>query len=288
MIRLNTNNIKPGDYFKSYRDLCKALEIEVKAGNSKKKQMREIESVLRYSKYNYSFKIEEVYQKPRYIIVPYGNSDLHHFTRNIQIVLLQYLKKNDILENSTLELCKLVGLLGEKYDSYDNMIKFVDRYPGISLQDIRMIKNKAYMKAANTINYTIHRLQTNQVISYERVYRITTTEGENHIAQEEEIERINDIRNKAISLFKVDSIQDLYIQGNINQYYYLLNKECSWKQVTRMIRIKYLHNHMIDEVTPLILDSVKSEINTELLLYLNERENGNRGSNLIVDSFISL
>lgn len=288
MIILNTKNIKPGDCFKSYRDLCKALEIDIKTGNSKKKQMREIESVLRYSKHNYSFKIEEVYQKPRYIISPYENSEVHHFSRNIQIVLLQYLKEHDILEGSIVQLCKLVGLLGENYDCYDEIVKFTNKYPNISLQEIRMIKNKAYMKAANTLNYALHRLETNQVISYERKYKITTIEGEAHIACEDEIEKIKDIRDKVLSSFKVDSIQDLYIQGNINQYYYLLKKECSWKQVKRMIHIRYLCNYTLDIINPSVLDSIRSEVNSELLLYLNEREKDKRGSNLIIDSFISL
>lgn len=48
---------------KNYKELCKLLGIEPKTSNSKKKQLREINELIKYRKSGNSFIIEEIYNK---------------------------------------------------------------------------------------------------------------------------------------------------------------------------------------------------------------------------------
>ena len=48
--KMNLNNLKPGMKVKNYKELCKLLEIEPKTSNSKKKQLKEIDEVIKYEK----------------------------------------------------------------------------------------------------------------------------------------------------------------------------------------------------------------------------------------------
>ena len=53
--------------YKNYKELCKAMNWEEKAGNSRVSQLKELESLCSYHKEGNKFVIEEIYDKPREI-----------------------------------------------------------------------------------------------------------------------------------------------------------------------------------------------------------------------------
>ena len=53
--------------YKNYKELCKAMEWEEKAGNSRVKQLKELESLCEYHKEGNKFIIDEIYDKPKEI-----------------------------------------------------------------------------------------------------------------------------------------------------------------------------------------------------------------------------
>lgn len=61
--KMNLSNLKPGMKVKNYKELCKLLEIPVKGGDAKKKQMKEIDEVIKYEKSGQAFIIKEIYDK---------------------------------------------------------------------------------------------------------------------------------------------------------------------------------------------------------------------------------
>jgi hypothetical protein len=68
---LNIKNIKLNYKYDTYNDLCEALGIEVKKGDSKKIQLFELESYFKYEIIKYrkhSFIITEIYDEPKPII----------------------------------------------------------------------------------------------------------------------------------------------------------------------------------------------------------------------------
>lgn len=65
---MTTENIKVGDVYKNYPALCEALGIEAKTSNSKKKQLQEIEAILKYKREGNKYIIEELYDQKRIVI----------------------------------------------------------------------------------------------------------------------------------------------------------------------------------------------------------------------------
>lgn len=57
---MNISNLQQGMVVKNYRELCKLLEIEVKAGNSKKAQLKELNKYIKYHKDGNKFIIDEI------------------------------------------------------------------------------------------------------------------------------------------------------------------------------------------------------------------------------------
>lgn len=60
---MNLENIKEGMIIKNYRELCRLLEIEVEAGNSKKAQLKELSRFIKFYKEGQKFIVEEIYLK---------------------------------------------------------------------------------------------------------------------------------------------------------------------------------------------------------------------------------
>ena len=50
--------------YKNYKELCKAMGWEEKAGNSRVKQLKELESLCEYHKEGNKFVIDEVFENP--------------------------------------------------------------------------------------------------------------------------------------------------------------------------------------------------------------------------------
>lgn len=57
-------NLTEGMILNSYRELCKVLNVDIKGGNSKMSQMKEIERYVRLEKEGYKFIVMEIYEIP--------------------------------------------------------------------------------------------------------------------------------------------------------------------------------------------------------------------------------
>lgn len=61
---MNLENIKQGDVFKNYKELCIALDVLPKGGKSKMAHIRELERHFSFSQQKYQIIIEEIYSEP--------------------------------------------------------------------------------------------------------------------------------------------------------------------------------------------------------------------------------
>lgn len=64
---MDFENLEVGKKYKSYRELCEALGVNPRAGNSKKAQMKQINANIDYTKEGNGFIIREVYIIPEEI-----------------------------------------------------------------------------------------------------------------------------------------------------------------------------------------------------------------------------
>lgn len=65
MDRIKIENIKVGDVFKSYRQLCEALEEDIKSGRAKVNQLERWKRYFSFSNDNYKYIIDDIYNEPK-------------------------------------------------------------------------------------------------------------------------------------------------------------------------------------------------------------------------------
>lgn len=62
MVKQQFSSIQPGAVYKNYKELCEAIGEKPKTGNSRPKQLREIEEWLKLRKEGWKYIVEEVYE----------------------------------------------------------------------------------------------------------------------------------------------------------------------------------------------------------------------------------
>ena len=164
---MTTTNITVGTTYKNYKELCTALGITPANGCSKKKQLKEIESLLSYKKEGRAFTITEIKALPSAPIADLaslvkeantkskrGKHPLYyHFSNYVQALIMQYLQYyGGSINTSYKELGEITGLLNSNYNTYDSNTK-----------------TKVYQKVYSIVDYSLKSLQNKHLITYNRI-----------------------------------------------------------------------------------------------------------------------
>lgn len=97
---MNLNNIKPGMRIKNYRELCRLMELPIKTGEAKIKQIKEINEYITYDKDKYAFIIKTINDKRTINLMQLINMGKSHknkrniYIRHIIPILLQILNNS--------------------------------------------------------------------------------------------------------------------------------------------------------------------------------------------------
>ena len=130
---MNLNNIKPGQTFANYLQLCKSLELEPKTNNSKKAQLKELYRFVDYEQLEGTkkYRVYEIREVPIPKARRKGNHiDSLYFTLMVELLdNLDEEKPVTILKYTSSKLQEILGMYNNNYFSYkdnkDNFIQFL-------------------------------------------------------------------------------------------------------------------------------------------------------------------
>ncbi|MGE7840741.1 hypothetical protein ACQKNX_08110 [Lysinibacillus sp. NPDC093712] len=256
MINIKLDNIKVGDVFKNYKELCTALDEIVKGGDSKKYQLIDWERYFTYDKQGNKFIIKEIHESVKAKQDNRKSNNLLPFIDEMEILLLDLLiRKYDnqtVLSSSKLmlELC----IINPNYHKYfmdrSKLSKMLDMDIGYVI-DFYDTTNATFKSALNTVT---KRLTSKKLLIHETVMmvkfidtsiQITPTGHVNfndvfaydeatdtyinknikpkeiyRPATDEEREYILKVERFILeSKYKADNIQEVFLSGKINNYY---------------------------------------------------------------------
>ena len=168
---IDTSNIKTGAVYKNYRQLCKALNVDPKGGNSKKAQLENFERFFIYEKPENSnqFIIKHIYNVPK---PQKKRSSIYQ--KYIELILLIAMFSSGKLNATTQELIVLLNMAAEKPNKYRD----IPQYKEI----VQQVNNFCY----TTIKRALQSLVDRRLITYHKVLMIDYREA---TIEEEEIVR---------------------------------------------------------------------------------------------------
>ena len=193
--------------YKNYKELCKAMNWEVTSSNSKKKQMKELESICKFHKEGQKFIIEDIYDKPKKIINNTGKSSIYEdsFKPLVLNVLSQHYKTKEQT------LCITSSMVMKDFAMADEeLIDYYNQLDGISKrhEENTIAKDGAVIdyisryrrKTMGRFTTVLKQLQTEGYLRYyPKSMRIKEYNGNYYWATDEQIEAIMSIEKEVLN-----------------------------------------------------------------------------------------
>lgn len=257
----NLRNVSEGETIKNYRTLCEVLEIEIKDGNSKKAQLKEIERFIKLSKKGRSFVVEAIHEQPiKESITVGGSRNNLPFADDLESLLISLLLENgSIMTKSNSGFLKDLCMVNSNYYEY-----FADKKALSDLLKMELDHIEDWYDATNSsfkgyLETVIRKLESKKMIVHEKVVMVvfvdtnieTTrtghtkasdlmeydTETDRFIvkrfrpktsvrqATDDEIRLILEIEGKILEEYKCASVQEVFFKGLVSKYYKDLTRE---------------------------------------------------------------
>lgn len=279
--RIDTNLIHAGDRFKNYKQLCLALNLPIKSGESKNIQLRDLSSYFTWKRLGNKYIITEVYDQA---IIKIDAKSLEtkitgtqkQYSKLIEAILLYELNKaadNSICCTRT-NLYKLLGLVNDNFCHPTAEGSFTSNN-NLSSSCTQRLKTQIFDKCRTITYYSLKKLEEEQMITCSNTYLVTkVSSSSSHIATHEEKEEIDRATKNLMQTLKITNLNDAYTSGMVFPYIKQLQKllkPYGILQVSPVTQIKLVPGSPIVVLNDLDLRKAKKQLNQNLRDYLSAK-----------------
>jgi hypothetical protein len=278
---MKIENLKAGQSFKNYKEMCLELGLEVKVStNSKNSQYKELARYCKYSKIGHKITIEEVYQTP--LPKSDGRSENNSIYGNlIQLLITDLLAQcKGHISISRSKLMLTIGMVNCNYSECRELVQKLSKYTEIDEKVIYDFYDKSIGSFKGVIETALNSLMDKRVIMFNKVIKVTeNNKFSTRIASEKELQLIMNIEKETLDQMGYKQISSvrvskdwkkfrnrvkelLHEQSNINFYFTAYDITIHEKYIVEE------RNELID----LLLDQVKRQDSKEelnQLIYTN-------------------
>lgn len=244
---MTLSNIKVGNIYKNYKEICNILEEEPKGGDSKKAQMKEWNRYFNWDRKGYKFIITEIYNEPKPKEdgrINNGQNPNSHHNQNgmygkyidklLYTSLIAESSKTFVLTNN--QIATQIGMVNKKFHNIRNDLESylkVKQSNGcsnltfVSLKDVIDITNSTINGA---INSSLDRMAKELAIFYYKGTIVAEgkicrqpTKKEEELLEKLEAETMKELQIKNKTVLRVNyNLMRIYFQtlnAKINDYY---------------------------------------------------------------------
>lgn len=167
---MNLSNIKVGQTFKNYKELCSALGEPVKGGKSKQLQLKEWERYFSFTKQGHKITINEIYDTPKekQDMRSYGNNTVGYIDY-IEILLLNLFAEKakqgqrDLLISKG-KLLKLLKMINSNYLFFRDKTHKLSEYINIPEIEIKDFYESSNSTLENNLETALKRLRQKSLV----------------------------------------------------------------------------------------------------------------------------
>ena len=219
---INTALIKPGMLIPSYKDFCLLLGLQPSRNNAKNNQLQEIQAFINYEQQGNKFLIREVYAVPNWkaVLEKMTTKDvtrilflkwlLPELEQSSEQYSMQNREEPGVVQIEQRRLLYLLGILNNK-----GVSRIVEKKDStLEREFFSALTSKAYYRLLEIFEEFVK----NKILLLERGYLIRRG-VKTEFSSREESRAIFSIYNEVMTEFGANSLSEIYILGNIGQFY---------------------------------------------------------------------
>lgn len=279
---VNIDKLQVGKTFKNYKVMCEELGIKPLGGNSKKRQMSEINRYCLLRKSGYSLTVVEVFETPAPELSGRGSKPIYGDL--LQLLFTDYfisLNTNNVtLTRNT--MLKNMRMINSNYQYGSRNIPHVSSHTQIDPAIVDDFFNTTRDSFKYMIDSTLDALRSRALIMYNKVTMICKDDNVHRIAEPHEKENILYHENLALKELGYDEIGQVIASNNWDKFQRIVQSGLrehrikfyysSYDIIINKEHIEGDHNKMLEEV----LDKFqREEKKDELNSIICERLEGN-------------
>ena len=279
---MNINNLKEGQTIKNYKELCTILEIKITTGDTKIKQLHELQLYFKYTKEGNKFIITEIIDKPVITlndILKSKNSKYIHLLAN---TILEYLYNNpeQLKEIPLFNFMNLLGITNSNYKEGNRYKKELSQLYDIQMASIYYFYNNTKNEFRRLIERCLNNLQKRSVLFWTKCIIIIEKSWDQESkkyytktrkADKDEITEIINIQKETLEYMNYPNLFELMKDKKaMKQFNDILNKELGYNYFyaydvivgDRAIKIEY-DNIMKHDTNKLMISKTYNMLTTE-------------------------
>lgn len=269
---MNLNNIKAGDVFKNYKELCKALNVPEKSGKSKYYQLEKFSSEFSFHREGRAYVIDDIGKK--LVFDTRGGSASKEYTRadmfvDLLTIALSNQKENRLLI-STRNLIELCGFVNsdffKNHDSHNSYSK-KHNFPDQITKDVFIYSNR---RLYSEVNKNLKNLEKKRLIRLNKTTLIEGVDGVIREASKNEVSILMDAENYSLNKL---CISDFYKIGfKWNEFVKYANEYAREHGISDLVKYYNMKEIILATETLKVKAEesktrlIKSQLNTSILV----------------------
>jgi hypothetical protein len=278
---MNIENLEVGMEIKNYKILCEILEQPIlNGGNAKKSQMKEFERYFEYQKVGNKFVITDIYDEPleKNDERKLGNNSI--YVKYIEAILLRHLSNESdytcILRKKQMWL--LLGMINDNYQLLKTKeLQRIDTR--MTSFEVNNFYQRCNQKLDRILFTALNNLKNRCLLSYYEEIVIVDTENNYTLATDNDIRRIDAVKNKALEEMKLISLQQVYCRFKSDEFYEIVNNKLrllyNWRYTYKQYKLIYTHENIIKAMTQQEIDLQKITLNSTVIDTINTQAKNN-------------
>lgn len=273
---MKIENLEEGMVLKNYRELCKVLEMEVKGGNSKKAQLRELNSFVDIRKHDKgnSFTVEEIYEQQKLNLntVTDGNNSV--YSKDIQVLIINLLAKSDrkIELISITQLLKMIQMVNQNYNRSNWSIHQLHKETKIDKSLINEFYSETQTTLKSYVETALNALRRKALIIWSKEVVVSIDDYEHRRATKEEKEIILSTERETLQEMGLKDFKGAFLTGQWNKFKKNVNRvlydECEIRYYYESYSIVYNREDVIDELDSMERERIECELNERVVTQL--------------------
>jgi hypothetical protein len=247
---MNLENVKVGDRFRNYKELCRILEIPEKTSDSKACQLKDLQQFVGYEKMGQAFIIREVYNSPIIKIDKRNKSTNKFYLNGLELVVLDYLTKNkekhgyNLIELTTLDIAILTGLCSNEFRD-KTYAEIKNKYPNITKKNDDLFRRRVRSKLTKIIDAMVNDLQSRFILHITKGHKIKEMDSKGvyswRTANDKEETMIVDASQKTMKLMgfeEYEKFNKVVASFRVKEFYMTLNnvikEDYDWESIYKV------------------------------------------------------